>query len=43
VNALDRHFFDPAFTGHDWKALRARFRPYAAGRARRTSCGGSST
>jgi len=30
-NALDRHFFDPAFTGHDWKALRARFRPYAAG------------
>lgn len=30
-NALDRHFFDPAFNGHDWKALRERFRPYAAG------------
>ena len=29
--ALDRHFFDPAFNGKDWKALRARFQPYVDG------------
>ncbi|WP_156349030.1 MULTISPECIES: S41 family peptidase [unclassified Sphingomonas] len=26
---LDRGFFDPGFTGHDWRAIGARFRPYA--------------
>jgi Tol biopolymer transport system component/C-terminal processing protease CtpA/Prc len=29
--ALDRRFFDPAFNGKDWKALRARFQPYVDG------------
>jgi C-terminal processing protease CtpA/Prc/Tol biopolymer transport system component len=28
---LDRRFFDPAFNGKDWKALRAKFQPYVAG------------
>lgn len=30
-STLDRNFFDPAFNGKDWKALRARFQPYVAG------------
>lgn len=28
---LDRGFYDPKFHGKDWKAIRARFAPYAAG------------
>ena len=28
---LDRGFFDPAFNGRDWGALRRRFEPYALG------------
>lgn len=28
---LDRAFYDPAFHGQDWKALRARFEPFAQG------------
>jgi Tol biopolymer transport system component/C-terminal processing protease CtpA/Prc len=30
-STLDWMFFDPAFNGKDWKALRARFEPYVAG------------
>jgi tricorn protease len=30
-STLDRAFYDPKFHGQDWKALRARFEPYAQG------------
>ena len=30
-NTLNQRFFDPAFNGHDWAALREEWRPYVAG------------
>jgi Tol biopolymer transport system component/C-terminal processing protease CtpA/Prc len=30
-SVLDRNFFDSAFNGHDWKALRTRYQPYIDG------------
>ncbi|PZU06242.1 S41 family peptidase [Sphingomonas sp.] len=30
-SVLDRYFFDPAFNGRDWKALRARYQPFVDG------------